>query len=91
MKDQINKLTEIRNWIGKGFLLLLGMALLIALFYRDGMEMLMLTEKPAPDWSKTHYIFLGTGSAFVIGGVYLNNILDGVSAAFKNLMNRFTK
>ena len=91
MKEQINKLTEIRNWIGKGFLLILGMFLLLAVFYRDGLEMFMLTDKKAPDWSNTHYIFLSTGSAFVIGGVYLNNILDGVSAGFKNLMNRFTK
>lgn len=89
--DKLKKIGEIRNWIGKFFLLALGMLLMAAVFYRDLKEFFMLVEPTDYKWTDRHYIMLFSGGAFVIGGVFLNNILDGASSWFKNWANKLSK
>ena len=87
----MEKIAQLRNWIGKFFLLALGMLMLVAVFYRDIGEMLLLLDKPAPKWTNIHYWFIFIGCAFTVGGLFLNNVLDGLSAGFKNFVNKFSK
>ena len=88
----MTKITNIRNWIGKGFLLILGMVILAALFYPHVLSGFLLTEREVQDFGTTGDFWqLSIGSAFVAGGVFLNNILDGLSQGFKSFMAKFSK
>ncbi len=91
MTKLVDKLTGIRNWIGKFFLLFLGMVMLLGAVYADLLEMFQFTETKAPEWTEKHKWFLIIGVAFVVGGVFLNNMLDAVSTGLKNFANKFTK
>lgn len=87
----MSNLTNIRNWIGKAFLLILGMAILAALFYPHIMAGFLLTEREIPDFgSGGDFLQLSIGTAFVAGGVFLNNILDGLSQGFRGLVSNLT-
>ncbi len=90
MKKEFGKIRQIRNWLGKAFLFFLGIVWLLAVSYHELLYMFMLTEKVPPPWTTPYYVFLICGLAFIAGGVYLNNILDGFSRAFRNIITKIT-
>jgi len=88
----MSNLTNIRNWIGKVFLLILGMIILISLFYAHVMSGLLLTDKEVHDFGTSgDWLQLTIGTGFVAGGVFLNNILDGLSQGFKGFVAKMIK
>lgn len=88
----MTRIRNIRNWIGKGFLLLLGMVILASLFYPHVLSGFLLTEREVNDFGTLgDFIQLAVGTAFVAGGVFLNNILDGLSQGFKAVVGKFSK
>lgn len=88
----MDKLTNIRNWTGKAFLLILGMVILAALFYPHIMAGFLLTDREVHDFgSGGDFLQLSIGTAFVAGGVFLNNILDGLSQGFKAFASQLGK
>ncbi len=60
MKKWIETLSTGQKILVRTFFFLLGMTLLVIVFYAGGMEMLLLTEKKT-DWTAMHSIFAGSG------------------------------
>ncbi|MEO0573038.1 MAG: hypothetical protein AAF039_15125 [Bacteroidota bacterium] len=84
MTKIVDKLTGIRNWGVKTMLVMIGVIMVIAAVWQNGMSFLWLTEKiPAP-WSSTNWIFLLGGFVLAVGAAYYNKIVDGI-------INKFSK
>lgn len=84
MGTLINKITEIRNWIGKTMLWLIGIALILSRVYPFIMVGFWLSDRPEPEVGTAFFILNFFGLVFILGGVYLNKLLD-------SLFNKFGK
>jgi len=84
MKDIISKFSKIRNiWI-KSILAVIGLIVVLSVFYPFILTKFYLTEKEIPTWNTTDWILLSGGFFLSVGGAYYNKIVDGIAGKFSN-------
>ena len=76
MKRHLNKLTEIKNWVGKTVLWMIGLIMIAGQNYALVLSGFLLTDKEV-QFSLTIYTVVSSfGLLFIVGGIYLNKFLD---------------
>lgn len=82
MKSAINHFVNIRNIGIKSVLAIIGLIVVMSVFYPFILSKLYLTERAAPTWVTTDWILLSGGFFLAVGGAYYNKIADGIAAKF---------
>tara|TARA_R110002049_G_scaffold117597_1_gene271146 strand:+ start:187 stop:441 length:255 start_codon:yes stop_codon:yes gene_type:complete len=76
MKTLLNKFTDIKNWIGKTVLWLIGIIMIAGQNYALVLSGFLLTDKEV-HFSLTIYTVVSSfGLLFIVGGIYLNKFLE---------------
>lgn len=76
MKHLLNKISEIKNWIGKTILWLIGLIMIASQNYAMILEGFLLTEKHIELNTTTYVLVSSFGLLFIVGGIYLNKFLE---------------
>jgi len=72
----IRKITSLRNWIGKTFLWLLGILIIMSYWYPHILKGFLLTERELPEIGWDAFTPNGIGLIFILGGWHLNKLAD---------------
>tara|TARA_R110002051_G_scaffold297564_2_gene363992 strand:+ start:44191 stop:44445 length:255 start_codon:yes stop_codon:yes gene_type:complete len=81
--EEIKKFTNIQNWLGKLILMLFATIWLASNIYPHIMKGFMLTEREIPEWGTlSDYGVLSVTTLMILGGVYLNTLLDFIKSKF---------
>lgn len=76
MTKILNKITSIRNWIGKIVFWLLGLGLLLSQNYGYILEGFLLTDRTFDSPDIKYYALSGMGLVLCLGGWRLNALID---------------
>jgi hypothetical protein len=73
---KLEKFTMYRNWIGKTFLWLIGLVMVLSQNYGWIMKGFLLTDKEIEFEIVSYVTLTSFGLLFIASGVYLNKFLD---------------
>ena len=91
MTKWLNGLSIAHKILIRIFFGLLGMTLLVVVYYAGGREMLQLTDEKS-DWTKMHVIFLGSGLIFITISIWLEKLpklYDFIIQTVRRVMEKF--
>ncbi len=84
MKETISKFSSIRNIGIKSILAIIGLVVVLGVFYPFILSKFYLTDRPTPVWITTDWILLSGGFFLAVGGAYYNKIADGIATKFNS-------
>lgn len=84
MTKILRSITNTRNWIGKTVLWAIGLVAVLSQFWPYILTGFMLTDKEVPEAGVTFVTVTVFGLAFILGGTYLNRIVDKFVGPGKN-------
>lgn len=77
MEEEKKGFIGIQNWVGKLLLMIIGAVWLVSDLYDNIMANFFLTERSVESWGGLgDWGVLGASSGLILGGVYLNRLLD---------------
>jgi hypothetical protein len=76
MQKLLTEISEIKNWIGKTVLWIIGLIMIASQNYALVLEGFLLTDKDVVFESITYTIVSSFGLLFIVGGIYLNKFLE---------------
>jgi hypothetical protein len=88
MTKWVENLSLAQKILLKSVFMIIGIGLMVVVFYGGSLELLMLTEKKT-EWGTLHYIFLGASLLFISLSLALNRIVkiyDLILSSIKGFM-----
>lgn len=84
----MGKIANIRNIIAKTFLMILGVIVMLSLFWGYILQGFNLNESEIKEWTRTDWILLTVSFVFLVGAAYFNKILDFILTIPERMFNK---